>query len=231
MGEEHAYAHAAHCCVYANSKGYNKRVLKQYSVGGYRIPFSALSLVAIGVELDRTIRLHDGIVDFFSFFTFESSLFAAAIFLLGGISVLRGPTVSRLAVWRGAATVYMTITGIVYTILLRGPDPTAVPWANDLLHYIFPIIFLADWFIDTPRLRITFKQGLIWVIYPLVYLAYTLMRGAYTHWYPYPFIDPITQGYAGVIRMSLIILVGALVLIGILTLATRRNAKIDTQSP
>jgi hypothetical protein len=211
-------------------KGYNNWVLKRYLVGGYRVLFSLFSFVAIGVEFDRTVRLHDGIVDFFSYFTYENSLFVAVVLLLGGISVLRGPTTNRLALWRGAAAVYMVITGVVYTLLLRGSDPTAVPWANDLLHYILPVIVLADWFIDVPQARINFKRGLRWVVYPLIYLAYTLGRGAYSHWYPYPFIDPTKQGYVGVIRMSLIILLATLALIGMLTFVTRRDAAADQSS-
>lgn len=203
-------------------------MLKKYLVGSYRLSFGVLAFVAVCVELDRTIRVHAGIVDFFSYFTFESSLLAIVIFLLGGFSALRHQTIARLALWRGAVVVYMTITGVVYTLLLRGPDPTAIPWANELLHYIFPIVIFADWFIDIPRIRISFKQGLIWIIYPLVYLAYTLIRGSYSYWYPYPFINPIIHGYISVARMCVVILVASLCLIGILTVVTRKSVDVDS---
>ena len=39
---------------------------------------------------------------------------------------------------------------------------------------------------------------LLWVIYPLFYLGFVLVRGKLTGFYPYPFIDAKTLGYAGV---------------------------------
>ena len=40
---------------------------------------------------------------------------------------------------------------------------------------------------------------LLWLAFPAVYLGYTIIRGALTGWYPYPFLDPSqTDGYGGV---------------------------------
>jgi hypothetical protein len=193
---------------------------KRYVVALYRFFFCALVLLAVGVELDQAIRMNTGIVNFFSFFTYESNIFAAILFLLGGVAAIRGAAASKFAAWRGAATVYMAITGAVYTLLLRS-DPVTIPWANDVLHYIFPVVVIADWFIIIPNIPITYKKGLLWTIYPFIYLVYTLLRGAVTHWYPYTFIDPRTHGYAGVARTSIAILIAALILIALLTYTTK----------
>jgi membrane protease YdiL (CAAX protease family) len=46
-----------------------------------------------------------------------------------------------------------------------------------------------------------------WLAWPLVYLAYSLVRGAVVDWYPYPFLDPDESGgYAGVAGYALAIL-------------------------
>lgn len=199
---------------------------KRSVVALYRFFFCALVLLAVGVELDQAIRTDAGIVNFFSFFTYESNIFAAVIFLLGGKAALDGTAARTFAAWRGAATVYMAITGAVYMLLLRS-DPVTIPWANDVLHYIFPVVVIADWFIVIPHIRIPYKKGLLWTIYPLIYLVYTLLRGAITHWYPYTFINPIVHGYAGVVRTSAAILIATLVLIAVLTYATK-SAPEDT---
>ncbi len=53
------------------------------------------------------------------------------------------PTDQRL---RGMAVVYMTVVGIVFSILLRDVDlGTLRPWINVLLHYVMPVAVVADW--------------------------------------------------------------------------------------
>lgn len=191
-------------------------------VATYRLAFSVLVLFAVCVELQHSMYQHTGIVNFFSYFTYESNIFAAIVFLLGGAVTIRGHTSETFALWRGAATVYMLITGVVYALLLR-TQPVAIVWTNDVLHYIFPVVIFADWFIDTPRRRIPYKNGLIWIVYPLLYLAYTLIRGPIVHWYPYTFINPAPHGYASVTSTSIQILVATLVLVEVLTYATKRD--------
>lgn len=81
-----------------------------------------------------------------------------ACLLVRGIAELRGVTPPRqLAIWRGAAVVCTTMTGVVYTVLLRGVATIDAPSANDILPYVFPAIMLADWFRVRPGSRITYK--------------------------------------------------------------------------
>jgi hypothetical protein len=49
----------------------------------------------------------------------------------------------------------------------------------------------------------------VWIVYPLVYLAATLLVAAYYDgFYPYPFLDAATYGYASVAETSVLLLVG-----------------------
>ena len=43
------------------------------------------------------------------------------------------------------------------------------------------------------------------MIYPLAWLAFTLVRGALIGWYPYPFVDVTTLGYGAVAVNSVLI--------------------------
>ncbi|MGA8046237.1 MAG: Pr6Pr family membrane protein, partial [Dermatophilaceae bacterium] len=74
-----------------------------------------------------------------------------------------------------------------------GVDLTAVPWDNTVLHYIVPVAMLVDYLLDRPRRRLSFRASLLWLIYPLAYAGYSLIRGAIVDWYPYPFLDPGTN--------------------------------------
>ena len=51
------------------------------------------------------------------------------------------------------------------------------------------------------------RDGLTWLVVPLAYLVYSLVRGAVVDWYPYPFMDPGEHGYAGVAVTSVVIAV------------------------
>jgi hypothetical protein len=107
----------------------------------------------------------------------------------------------------------MVITGLVYSLLLSQVDvQTPLPWVNAVLHYIFPLVLLIDWLIDPPKRRLTNKDGLMWLSFPLIYAVYTLIRGHSTHWYPYSFINVNQHGYTTV---ALNILIIALFMIGL----------------
>lgn len=167
----------------------------------YKVLFASLGISAIVTEI--AVLANRGSfapLNFFSFFTVQSNLFAAAILLASALSI------KQLALWRGAATLYMVTTGIIFSVLLAGLDPavlTAVPWDNVVLHYIMPIAVLVDWLIDPPKNHIPLKKALLWLLYPIVYVVYSLVRGHFVDWYPYPFLDPSENGYGGIAVTSI----------------------------
>ncbi len=175
----------------------------QRALGVARVAFAMLTFTAAGVQLDRGLQ-RDGfsVVNFLSFFTIESNLFAAMVLLVTGFVALRRGSIERYALWRGAATAYMVTTGITYTLLLRGLEAelqTAIPWVNTVLHYVFPVVMLLDWLLDPPRGRVETRQAVWWLVFPLAYAIYSLVRGPVVDWYPYPFIDPRQHGYPTVL--------------------------------
>jgi hypothetical protein len=56
-----------------------------------------------------------------------------------------------------------------------------------------------DWLIDPPKGTIRFRRALPWLVVPVVYVGYSLVRGQLTGWYPYPFLNPATDGWCAVI--------------------------------
>ena len=57
---------------------------------------------------------------------------------------------------------------------------------------------MLDWIVDPPTDRLSLRDGLLWLVFPLVWTALTLVRGAVDGWYPYPFLDPANGGYGQV---------------------------------
>jgi hypothetical protein len=151
-------------------------------------------------------------VNFLSFFTIESNLIAAAAL---AAAALVGDDRPRWVDWlRGAATVYLTITFVVVIALLQGIDVgLQLAWVDFALHKLSPVIIVLDFVLDPPRTRLSTRAALLWLVYPLIWLGYTLVRGAAVGWYPYPFLDPShAGGYGRVGVTSLIIVVAGAVL-------------------
>ena len=165
-----------------------------------RAIFGLLGLVAMGYQFaDLAGKGTLDVVNYFSYFTIDSNLLAAAVLLIGAV----GGRSTRAPSWdlvRGAAVVYMSVTGIVFTLLLANTDvDTAVPWVNTVVHELMPLVIVADWLLDPPATRLTLRQGLLWLSFPIVWLVYTMIRGALVGRYPYPFLDPANGGYGTVV--------------------------------
>jgi hypothetical protein len=191
-----------------------------------RVLFALLTLGAILVQFRYSSGRPDfNPANFFSFFTIESNIFISIVFLATALlpSGREGSGTRDLV--RGAATLYMATTGVVYVVLLSGLEEslqTQVPWVNLVLHYIMPVVAALDWVIDPPRQGIPFRRALIWLVFPAVYCAYSLVRGPFADWYPYAFLNPASAGgYGGVALTVLGISLGMFMLIWLLVWSAR----------
>lgn len=180
-----------------------------------RAGVAILVLVAIAVQV-KTL-LGDGFfrpLRFFAFFTILSNLFGAFVFLALAIR-WRSNRTRTFDLLRGAAVLYLVVTFIVVVILLSGAElQVAVPWVDFVVHKLFPVVIVIDWLIDPPATDLSRRDVLLWLAFPLVWLGLTLVRGAFDHWYPYPFLDPANGGYRSVAYHVGAILAGFLVLAG-----------------
>ena len=106
----------------------------------------------------------------------------------------------------------MTITGVVFAVLLGEVNVDAqIPWVNDVVHELFPIVVMADWLVDPPGERLKYRQGTLWLGFPAAWLAYEMIRGAISNKYHYPFLNPAHGGYGSVVVYSVAIFGCALV--------------------
>lgn len=93
--------------------------------------------------------------------------------------------------------------------------------ADELLHVIVPLLFVVYWFLFAAK-DLQWKHSFYWLLYPAVYLAYALFRGATENFYPYPFIDVNRLGYGPVFRNATGMLL-AFVLLGLLFVFTAKR--------
>lgn len=189
----------------------------------FRFWFALLGFVAVLFQFLHLMQNVPGASagNYFSYFTIESNIIAFITLGIAGRFAWKGESPRWLELLRGAAAVYMTITGITYSLLLSDIDVnTPIPWINVVLHYTVPTIIVIDWLVDLPKSRIPVRTALIWLAYPLLYLGYSLIRGPIVDWYPYPFLNPKTSSYGMVAVMSALIAVSALVLATMAALST-----------
>lgn len=163
-----------------------------------------------------------GLLSFFSYFTVLSNTLVATVLtceLTTRESAARRwflqPSVSS------GIAVSIAVVGLAYSILLRHLwHPEGWQWlADELMHDVMPLLFLGYWFCCVPKGTLRVRHIALWVIYPLVYFAYSLLRGHLLAVYPYPFIDVDKLGYpqvfinAGGLLLGFVVI--ALVLIGL----------------
>ncbi len=151
--------------------------------------------------------------NFFSYFTVEANTLAVLSLVLGAFAAATGMTGVAgqvLNFYRGAVALYMTTVILIFIVLLSGypsSDLTAVAWDNTVLHYIMPIVIIVDWLLPRASRRVAYRSAISWLAFPMAYLAYSLIRGHFVHWYPYPFMNPHHNGYLALVITSLVIAV------------------------
>lgn len=191
-------------------------------VKNYYIFFGLLDLVALSAAFILSIKV---LPTYFSYFTVLSNILITTLFLYIGFFNIKKDSKDLQWVY-GAAVLYMSITGIIYwSILVNAHSLSLDPWINLMLHGIMPIAAFLGWLIAPPRDKIDYKLAKEWLIPPLFFVAYTLIRGPIVHWYPYPFFNPtLPGGYLHVFISTLAILTGAW-LVGLILIWLSRHLK------
>ncbi len=163
----------------------------------------------------------------FSYFTNFSNgmiIVMAATLLLG-----RG----RLYNWfksssvQSAFCLYIAFVGLGFWFLLGGPGElvTLLDWIPEMTaHTLSPILGAIYWFRVIPKGQISWRDPVLWLIYPIAYLVYWLFRGPLVGYYPYFFVDVNALGYSGVALWSGALIVVFLLLGSLMLLVDRRQA-------
>jgi hypothetical protein len=90
-----------------------------------------------------------------------------------------------------------------------------------LLHYALPLAYLAVWLWVMRKAGLRWYDPLLWLIYPAFYLAFVLVRGRWSGFYPYPFLDVGRIGY-GQVALNVLALIAVFVVAGFAILLASR---------
>jgi hypothetical protein len=157
-----------------------------------------------------------------SYFTIQSNLLIAVT----AVQLARDPL--RDGRWwrpvRAAALVGITVTGLVHFVLLRPLlDLHGASWVADkMLHMVVPVLAVVAWLVAGPRPRAPWRDALTALVWPVAWLVWTLVVGAVSGWYPYPFLDVGSEGGGSVAVTCVGVTVLFLALAGVLSWLDRR---------
>lgn len=139
-----------------------------------------------------------GVVDYLSYFTILSNILVATT--LTSVAIAPRSRPADFLTWPPVAmatAVYITVTGLTfYFILSRLYDLEG--WTrhlDHLLHYVMPPAYVVFWlaFVRKGTLRL---RHVVWMLAPpLIYAGWTVVHGAFSGFYPYPFVDISKLGY------------------------------------
>jgi hypothetical protein len=155
--------------------------------------------------------------DWSSYFTILSNIVVAIVMTT---IVLKPSVFNRRGrsgtIWRALrldSLLMITITGIVYNLLLAGGPKTG--WdniSNQLQHVVNPIVTVAVFLLAGPRGMLKLKTIGQALILPIIWAVYVLTRGTMINAYPYYFFDVATYGWLSVITFIAQILAFAVVI-------------------
>ena len=167
---------------------------------------AALGWAGLGIQLylifiarlSVDASLLGGLVSFFSYFTVLTNTLVATV-----LTCAVTPRESAARRWflqpwvSSGVTVSIVVVGLAYSLLLRHLwHPEGWQFiADELLHDVMPLAFLGYWWFCVPKGTLRLWHLPVWLIYPLVYFAYALLRGNLLGAYAYPFIDVAVLGY------------------------------------
>lgn len=193
--------------------------------------FTGLSGLSIHFYYTVSRKLAEGfslvysVVHYFSFFTIIMNTILTILL----VSYFLNPN-SRLSFWfkkpqnsAGIAN-YILIVGTVYYALLFNPEKpfSAEVLASHLLHSVMPLSYLILWYRELRGASIKYIQAVRWLLFPLVYFSYVLIRGLIVQKYPYFFIDVVKYGYGPVILNAAVVMVFFLIIgLGLITFDRR----------
>ncbi|MET0137107.1 MAG: Pr6Pr family membrane protein [Sphingobium sp.] len=168
-------------------------------------------IIQFAVSWDGANDLGRAIWILLRFFTMLTNILVAILFGAYALGRFHIATPSRM----GGVTLALLLVGIVYALLLSRLHHLAggAIIANALLHRATPVMALLWWLLLAPKGHLTRKDPWIWMIYPLAYLAYALVRGSEEGVFAYPFLDFSAHGWPHVIA-HVVVMAGCFLIVG-----------------
>ncbi|MER9348449.1 Pr6Pr family membrane protein [Mesorhizobium sp. M0227] len=185
--------------------------------------------ISIPASMEAGRSLLGSVIFVFSFFTILTNIGAVLVYtsLLSPTFYAWLPAFGGARVRAGVAASIALVFIIYATVLAQLWQPQGLFLLCDvLLHYVTPVLFVLWWLISGADGRTRWSDISWWMLYPVAYLIYALVRAPLAGEVPYPFLDVAKNGAPSVAMSALAITGLFLVLCVVAVLADHGIARI-----
>lgn len=197
-------------------------------IAGFILGWLAIIGQFILMIQNRQTDVTETIIRFFSFFTILTNILVA-LYFTSRISILKNTSLSKLSNSGNltALTAFILVVGLIYQIILRGTwQPTGLQRIIDeLLHSVIPFFVFLYWLKFSNKTDLIFNNIKIWLWYPIGYFLYIIIRGHFSNFYPYPFVNVPEIGYPQVLINSVLVSIFFLFIMGALIFMGNKTRK------
>jgi hypothetical protein len=201
-------------------------------LGVFRVLIAAIEIVALVGNFEYVLGFRFfATANFFSYFTIQTAMLAVVTLVIAaGFALFTPFDPAWLGILRTMVTVYLLVSGVVFGLIVVQASTrdyrVDVPWSDALLHFVVPALAVVAWSSDSviavnPRVP---WSTVGWVlVYPSVWLVFTLFRGADVGWYPYFFLDEAQVGGFVGVALYCVLVVGIFLVITAVLVAVNRS--------
>lgn len=204
---------------------------KKFGIIGCCLGWFAVIVQLFLMIQNRQADIPETIIRFFSFFTILTNILVALYFTTKGFNLKGFPfKIFTAASSVTAITTFILIVGLVYQFILRQIwEPTGMQMiVDELLHTIIPLYMLVYWFFNIQKDDLILKNLFYWLLYPVIYLVAVMLRGYFSHYYPYPFLNVDQLGLQIILKNIGLIIIFTLIVMTILWLIGKfRTQKLN----
>ncbi|MGD9605040.1 MAG: Pr6Pr family membrane protein [Bacilli bacterium] len=215
--------------------------------------FMRLAIIAFGLLGINLVIMSEKVsfpMEMFVFYTIQSNIITILIsfvLLLKDIRLFtfhgeKGKPATISPIIQLGNVFIILVTFLVYATLLNdytfseGYEWEGIKFAfgNILLHYIVPLLTVADYMLFCAKGKVSFKKAILWLSYPFAYFIFIMIRAKVgeplqnmgqevTTYYPYPFLDVDVLGWNSVIINAIGLLI---ILLGIVWVLSWADGKL-----
>lgn len=159
--------------------------------------FAVISQFILMVE-NRTTSILEMTIRFVSFFTILTNTLVSIYFTYQIFDRKRKTkNIFNQPGSLTAITIYITVVGLVYQVVLRHIwQPTGLQMiVDELLHTLIPTLVIIYWILYEQKPGLEWNKIPGFLLYPLFYLTFILLRGEFSGFYPYPFVNVLELGW------------------------------------
>lgn len=185
---------------------------RKIEIIGSCITWFAVMTQFVLMILNRQTDIPETIIRFFSFFTILTNTLVALYFTN---KITKNLSIFNKKGALTAITSFILIVGLVYQIILRATwNPTGLQLiVDELLHTLIPFYMLIYWLLYAEPSNFKLKPILPWLTYPIIYIVCIILRGEFSGFYPYPFLNVSKIGFQqSIINISIILIVSLILM-------------------